>query len=1398
MAELDLSKIKTLETPKAVIETEIQEVPSNNLDFTKIKSITSSDGVDTITTDTIGTKLDLSKTDISKTDKRFILPSEEEPSFWEKISYATDKQNMVFGNLWRIGKAKVQDWADPNRDFKDVIRDNAKEEERALKTAHKKFASGKYDDDWIVQAASMATFMVDPFYLAAYMTPWGRAATLTYKGLATVGGATIGFDKMLDDIATMGEVDWKGTAIATGVGATLGPVAKVAFKTIGKMMPGADKKQLEQVIRVVEGAKKEALGVSTQEFRVLQKIAGNQEFRTLNNQLKIAGKNWSKIPAEIEQKYINRRANIIKELNKLESDKKSRLFLSKMEKKGVTDRISELIAKKKELKTAMIEAQKVAFKKQAKEGYKVADLLGKRETKFLEKLAENKMFHEKAISFTLDWTTRPLMGGAITAAFGQLWGPEDADISDWFWTGVALGAAHKGVMKSKLLTIGQKNLARDVIFRDATKIALQQVRKWTSTTSSSKLAAFGGDTEKLGFMLYETIDSPYSQKSIAGMAQRLYDEWSRASLKIFSGKSKDHVSQAVSIARGSREKATKEVVKTATEIRAYLDRFKKLAADAGIFTKTELKDYFPRVWDWGKIMKNKATQDEFKTTIAGIYKSQGRKNPIKAAEDFFEGIQKGEKSTWGKVTLDDLVTGKANYNEFITTPISDHFTKARILRGKYNQVEKVLEQKGYLVNDGHYVLKNLMNRSVKSIAFARKFGRNGQLLKPYIEGIKKKYAHLPNGDQLARNEIQVVLNSIDGFFDRFGTAQQGMSKSAAGVLSTIANLNMLDRVTIASLGDLVGSFVNSNNFSAWFNGLRLTSWTAKGEKGIARNMNLAEGKELQKSFLSATGVDRDATANLKWMGKAGPTRLINEFGFKAMGLQWLTGFARRFSYNAGAADVYTTSRKLAKYISAGGKMDSRKGLNFIRDLERYGISGTDGLRIGKFTTFEKAIDNKNAVKFLNEAGIAGANRDALIPQASNRLLFTASRNPWTRLAGQFMSWAMAKSTQTNKILTRIENGDVRTMVKLLASIPVYGGIQQLREIAKYGEVVTDLDNEADSWWSESLRLSGMGGIIPELTFGRLYGPASREPWFLISPFTSLITDLGSMSKSYLAGETDRGNRLLLDRFVPFPTWRRWFMKLFGKKIVQPVETNWYTGGQKKKKKYNLGGAVSVEDTAATEDIDMDLIKKDNINDMNKKDIAALATAATLATTGVDADINKAIENNILPAEKSEIVQPVEIAEEKKEIKIFNNPGNIETGQGYAGETGELYAERFSIFDSKEMGIRALAKDLNTKIKRFDGDVEQIISQYAPPNENDTKAYIKFVKAQLNNKDKITKDDLALLTKAVILQENKPEIAELYLLPEVFSKGMDLSTLDLPSTFTFEDAKKAFEKKQKTF
>ena len=141
-----------------------------------------------------------------------------------------------------------------------------------------------------------------------------------------------------------------------------------------------------------------------------------------------------------------------------------------------------------------------------------------------------------------------------------------------------------------------------------------------------------------------------------------------------------------------------------------------------------------------------------------------------------------------------------------------------------------------------------------------------------------------------------------------------------------------------------------------------------------------------------------------------------------------------------------------------------------------------------------------------------------------------------------------------------------------------------------------------------------------------------------------------------------------------------------------------------------------------------------------------------------------------------------------EPKIFNNPGNIEIGQEYAGQTGEKYAERFTVFDSKEMGIRALALDLKTKIKRHDGSISEIIKEYAPSSENKTTSYIKFVEKKLGKK-KITVDDIAELTKAIILIENKKEIADLYLEPSVFNVGIKLSNTFFKKGTTFEEALK---------
>lgn len=78
----------------------------------------------------------------------------------------------------------------------------------------------------------------------------------------------------------------------------------------------------------------------------------------------------------------------------------------------------------------------------------------------------------------------------------------------------------------------------------------------------------------------------------------------------------------------------------------------------------------------------------------------------------------------------------------------------------------------------------------------------------------------------------------------------------------------------------------------------------------------------------------------------------------------------------------------------------------------------------------------------------------------------------------------------------------------------------------------------------------------------------------------------------------------------------------------------------------------------------------------------------------------------------------------------NNPGNIEHNprtrwQGQIGHDG-----RFATFQTPEQGLRALSRDLGTKMARGQTSVRSILTQYAPPHENDTAAYIARVSRAL--------------------------------------------------------------------
>ena len=119
----------------------------------------------------------------------------------------------------------------------------------------------------------------------------------------------------------------------------------------------------------------------------------------------------------------------------------------------------------------------------------------------------------------------------------------------------------------------------------------------------------------------------------------------------------------------------------------------------------------------------------------------------------------------------------------------------------------------------------------------------------------------------------------------------------------------------------------------------------------------------------------------------------------------------------------------------------------------------------------------------------------------------------------------------------------------------------------------------------------------------------------------------------------------------------------------------------------------------------------------------------------------------------------------------NNPGNL----GFAGQRGasrENGSGRFASFNTPEEGIAAMSKQLDLhftgksakskELGRPLQSVTDIISAWAPPNENDTKAYIASVSkqlgvsptARLNINDSATK---TALMKAIVKKEKAPEL-----------------------------------------
>lgn len=112
----------------------------------------------------------------------------------------------------------------------------------------------------------------------------------------------------------------------------------------------------------------------------------------------------------------------------------------------------------------------------------------------------------------------------------------------------------------------------------------------------------------------------------------------------------------------------------------------------------------------------------------------------------------------------------------------------------------------------------------------------------------------------------------------------------------------------------------------------------------------------------------------------------------------------------------------------------------------------------------------------------------------------------------------------------------------------------------------------------------------------------------------------------------------------------------------------------------------------------------------------------------------------------------------------NNPGNIRLSRTsrWLGEVRPSGDPLFCRFETPAWGYRAMFQLLCNYVRRYGLDtLRGMISRWAPPTENDTESYIRFVcdRAEMGPDDRVDPLDRAVMTAvvgAMAQMENGPE------------------------------------------
>ena len=528
------------------------------------------------------------------------------------------------------------------------------------------------------------------------------------------------------------------------------------------------------------------------------------------------------------------------------------------------------------------------------------------------------------------------------------------------------------------------------------------------------------------------------------------------------------------------------------------------------------------VLDKKEIKKNKVLQELY---------TNARKT---AGEYLKTSTRQRNNSIWAKEESDAIFVSNNNINksrqeEFVLNA-ARHFDKERTL---YDQESRAMVSDLFVQNPFE-TLKALTDNTIKIAEFVKRFGAKGEGIKKLFQDIdinykqladpnnkyknsKELYREVPGIKAAADVEKKKIKDSLEAYFDVYGIESSLLGdKGATAVMFAQTGLatTRLAKVAIPSMGDYLNT-INNSGYRASFNaakeGIRKY---AKGEKTFAKSSlglgikkkqidgedyNIFEpkgkgiiekGKYIIKSgYYSAVGrkqvdnlVGREISdlilIDKQGKGLAKAQKRMSNFTrdfFEGVQLGRVTRTARTFAFQSG---VYR-AMDIANLIGKGKTKQFLQSKNALqKEIDSLGLNKENLKYLSQFKTLTEALEDQTARGFLRKAGIKAADRDALIPTVGNRRLFSQSKDPRVKFLGSFLSWAQAKTSQTNALLARAEQGDAALFLRIAASMPLYYTIREaqidLSSNKKYKESVAE-ETKLQKF-GETMAFSGYGNL----------------------------------------------------------------------------------------------------------------------------------------------------------------------------------------------------------------------------------------------------------------------------------------------------------------------------------